>query len=232
MRKGVFILRNLSLLTIALLLLLTNSVFAAPIADFACGKTSIDLGITQQKLETANSFWNYTPNKWDEKYNFDFATTIGLGEKFALQYKYQDIDATMPDRKINSDMQALNLLYRIDNTLHAFVGAQRLSGNISVTDLGFGRVGIRDTTRLQVGITGMTKLSEKLNGWATVAAGNDIKSFEAGIGYPLSKDVDINLFYRYLKIEDFELDSGILDSLGVKFKAEKKGFGLGVTLKI
>lgn len=220
---------------LALMLMSSTMAFASPTTDFEQGKTSVDIAITKPELKTSD--YEGT-TKWEKKNNFDFAVTTGLGNNLALQYKYQKFDTD--DTKFidgveelysaDGKAQEINLLYKLDKNVFAFVGAHRISGDVT----GEGITGKIDTeTKLQFGVTGVTKITDKLNGWATLAAGNDNNSYELGIGYKLAENTEFNLFYRYKKFDDLKFNNQV--DLGLdpdySFDAKVKGFGMGVTVK-
>jgi predicted porin len=199
--------------------------FASPLNDYSQGKVAVDIDATNVKLSTSD---NTGSSDWDKKTNIGLGITGGLGKNFAVQYKYQKADSdptTSFNVKAESTIQEFNVLYKLDNNFNAFIGAHRLSGEVGVP--GYGSVDVKSTTKYQVGITGIAKLAEKTNGWATIAAGNDNQSYEVGVGYELSKDADLNVFYRYTKFTGLELQ-GVSN---YNFDAKSDGLGFGVTFK-
>lgn len=211
-------------LTMGLSLLLSGSVFASPQVNFEKDKVSVDIAITNPELETSDNVFTGS-TKWNKKTNFDFGITSGMGNNFALQYKYQSNDADVSWGKANSNIQELNLLYKIDEHVHAFAGLHQLSGDITIPVLGTGDV--KNTNRFQLGITALVPLNQNLNGWATVAAGDDNNSYEVGLSHPVSENTDLNVFYRYKKFKNLEIEN-----VGAyRFEAESKGLGFGLTMR-
>ncbi|EGO64009.1 outer membrane protein [Acetonema longum] len=213
--------------TILTIILASGIVSAAPQIDFEQEKTSIDIGVIRSELETSDSGGSID---WDKKSNLDFGITTGLSEKVALQYKYQNLDSgdgylLTPNDTVDSKVHELNVLCKLDSNFYAFLGVQRLSGDLSVP--GAGSLDIDSTTVAQIGVTGTTNLADKLTGWATAAVGNDNYSYEIGLGYEIADNTDINLFYRYKEFSDLEFK----DISGYEFDAKSKGFGAGVTFK-
>ncbi len=196
------------------LLLLSGTVFAVPITDFEKGKSAIDIGMTRPELTVE-------PVDFGEKTNFDFGITTGLNDKIALQYKYQKLDTATLPLPFNSKIHEFNVLYKLTPDAYAFVGAQRLSGVIPLASSAMDA-----KTVAQIGITGVAQLSDKLDGWATAAVGNDNHSYEVGVGYALSNQADLNLFYRYKKFNDLEYPS-VWGKLDGKFR----GMGASISVK-
>lgn len=200
--------------------LLSSTVFATPVSYFEAGKSTIDIGITRPELKFKNSSGYAEYNK---KTNFDFGITTGINDKIALQYKYQksepSFDFLLPPYE--AKVQEFNVLYSLNPDVYAFAGAQRFSHGIPLPGAPKG-----SKTVAQAGITSVAKLSDKLNGWATAAAGNDNYSYEIGVGYTLSNAADLNLFYRYKKFKDIEF---FMSPEPVDTKI--KGLGASVTVK-
>ena len=201
--------------------------FASPYTDFEKGSSSAEIGIMRSELKTSDSGGSID---WDKKTNFDLGFTTGLNDKLALQYKYQNSDSGNGNYlglsgSVDSKVHELNLLYKLNPNAYAFIGFQRLSGDLTVS--GLGSASIDSTTVAQIGVTGVTKLSDNLNGWGTVAVGDDNYSYELGLGYALAKNTDLNLFYRYKKFDNLEFK----DLPGYEFDAKNKGLGVSVTYK-
>jgi opacity protein-like surface antigen len=195
---------------------------AAPQTDFKQGKTSVDLGAIRSEIDADGI-------DFDKKTNLDLGITTGLSDKFALQYKFQKLEGDTnvfgPTIDTDNKVHELNVLYKIDPNVYAFAGIQRLSGNTKLA--GVGSFDIDSKTVAQIGVTGVTQLADKLNGWATAAIGNDNYSYEIGLGYEIANNADLNLFYRYKKFNDIEFKSGLAGS----GDAKSKGVGAGVTFR-
>lgn len=215
------------LLVIAMSMLLSCAVASAsPYTDFERGTSSAEIGIIRSELKTSDGGGSID---WDKKTNLDFGVTTGLSDKFALQYKYQNLDSSSTylygyTGKVDGKVHELNLLYKLDPHAYAFLGIQRLSGDLTIS--GSGSADIDSTTVAQIGVTGVTKLSDKLNGWGTIALGDDNYSYELGLGYGLAANTDLNLFYRYKKFDNLEFKNS-----GYEFDAKSKGLGVSVTYK-
>ena len=212
----------------SMILILSCSVaFASPYTEFKKGTSSAEIGIIRSELKTSDSGGSID---WDKKSNLDFGATTGLSDKLALQYKFQKFDSGNGHYlgftgNVDSKVHELNLLYKLDPNAYAFIGFQRLSGDLIVPALG--SASIDSTTVAQIGVTGVTKLSDNLNGWGTVAIGDDNYSYELGLGYALAENTDLNLFYRYKKFDNLEFK----DYSGYEFDAKNKGIGVSVTYK-
>lgn len=208
-------------LTSCITFLLGSTALAAPITDFDKSQTLLDLGFINSELETSDSDGS---TDFDSKTNFDLGITKALSDKVALQYKYQK--AKSDDiLDVDADIQQFNVIYKLNNNANAFVGLNRLAGDVSA--LGY-KADLDTMTKFQIGITGHQAFTDKLTGWATIAGGNDNNSYEIGLSNKLSNNADLNIFYRYTKFSDVEFD----DVSGYDFDAKVKGFGFGVTVKL
>lgn len=195
--------KKLVAISLGIMTAMSSMVFAAPATDLSAGKMAIDLSITKPELEAGGTM--------PKKTNFDFGITAGLGNNWGVQYKYQGCNA---DNGWDGKVQEFNAVYKFDNNFQAFAGMNKFSGD-----------SIDSSNKFQLGITGTTKLGDKLSGWATLAAGGSNFSYELGLGQALSKDWDLNLFYRHKKFNDVKM------TWGPKGDVTVSGFGLGVTAK-
>lgn len=215
--------KKIAVLASALTFACTSMVLASPVSDFSSDKTLFDIGLINSKLKTSDFGGSLTS---DSKNNFDFGITHVIGKSedngLALQYKYQRSNHDAYGFNTKGNIQQLNVIKKINNNLNAFIGAARISGEVS------GLADLKDSTEFQVGLTGYTKLSDKVTGWATIAGGSNFLSSEIGIGNQMSENAELNLYYRYTKFSDVEIE-GVS---GYSFKAENKGVGLGVTFKL
>lgn len=206
--------KKIGLCIVFAIFLLSSTVFAAPLTNFEAGESAIDIGTIRPEASVGTL-------ELGKRSNFDFGITTGLNDKIALQYKYQKTDTAYYPLPFYSKIHELNVLYQLNPNTYAFIGAQRVSGGVSVPSFPT----IDTKTVAQIGITGSAELSDKLNGWATAAVGNDNYSYEIGVGYALSSEADLNLFYRYKKFND--LKYVLWGSQDVKIK----GVGAGITVK-
>ncbi len=203
-------------ITLGTLTAMSSMVFAAPATDLPAGKVAVDLSLTRISLEASSGGES---GSTDKKNNFDLGITAGLGNKWSIQYKHQNsnFNALNPvnnfNVEVNAKVQELNAIHQFDKNLQGFVGVNKLS------------IDSFSLTKWQVGVTGTTKLGDKLSGWATLAGGNDNATYELGIAQELSKDWDVNLFYRHKKFNSLK------DNEGDKADLTISGFGLGVTTR-
>ena len=199
--------KKLMALSLGIMTAVSSMAFAAPATDLSAGKVAVDLSITNPDIKVAGPGGSQTS---DKDTNFDIGITAGLGNNWDIQYKYQNSDIDGWDGK----MQEFNAVYQFDKNCQAFIGMNKISGDYIDSD-----------SKLQVGVTGTTKLGDQLSGWATLAGGSNNFSYELGLAQELSRDLDLNLFYRHKKFND------VGTTVGPKADLTVSGFGLGVTAK-
>lgn len=212
-------------LTLGLMLIFCSVGLAAPVTNLEQGKVAVDLSVTKPQVDAENG-----GNKisFDKKTNWDAGLTVGISNKWGVQYKHQKSDTDTKQfgevsGKFDGKVQEFNVLYQFNPNLIGFAGIHKLSGNF---DTSLGKYDLESANKWQVGLTGVTKLGGKLSGWATLAAGKNNVTYELGLAQALSKTWDLNLFYRHKKFNDIKI-TGAEKNVDVTVD----GFGLGVTAK-
>lgn len=202
------------LATLLCSLLLTGVAFAGPLTDYAKGKTAVDISL-MPKLDGEAASGPGTLTLDGKNSNIDWSVTTGLGGKFALQYRqFNPESKTYPWGYGGLDTQELNVLYRLDKGLSAFAGLHR--AKISSPFNG------STQNALQLGLLGTTPLGPKFQLYGVVGFGKNLFNGEAGIAYQLAKNTDLNLFYRYKKVDGLE---------PYDVDATLKGPGVGLTYR-
>lgn len=233
------------LLTLAAAMAVSSVSFASPLSNYDQGKLAIDLNTSiSPKVELSSG--DLSGND-DAKNRLGAAVTYGLGDKWAVQYKYLDNksktyayeDIAPGDYEsgtLNAQLSSheFNVLYQLDPNISAFVGWTKASAKVNYSyQLGTSPSTIIETgsgtekqskNGYQIGLIGQTKLADKVTGWASVSAGNKITGYEIGVGYDMSEFTEFNVFYRNTKYKDFN----IADE---KFDVKTKGLGAGITFK-
>ncbi len=205
---------------VACFMMIGSVALASPLMDFSQGKGSIDLTMrnTENSIEGEG---------FEKDYNFDGAATFGLGNKWAVQYRYfqPESDKTFGVVTLKLATNEFNVLYKLDKNLAAFAGYANAKGTLSASAVSEERVtgdSASSSTKdlWQLGLIGSTALGDKTTLWASVGAGSDLTNWEAGIGYAFTPKCEFNVSYREFKVNDLD---------GVDVKA--KGLGFGVTFK-
>lgn len=202
------------------LMMVSSSSFASPLTDYSAGKVAIDLAVRPNN--------SVEVGQWPadgEGTNVDWGVTVGIGHDLALQYRQFNLDngngydiGSGTLRSANQRFRELNLLYKVENNVSIFVGGLR--HDYHTTDGVYEYVAPTQTS-LQAGVIGTAKLGKDLSAYGIIAIGTKSSSkYEAGVSYGLTPKMDLDMYYKYQKIN---VDSG-LDVLS-------KGVGLGITYK-
>lgn len=230
------------LITSAVLLAFSSVGFASPLADYSQGKVALDVTVKPSNdLEGANLSLD------GKKNTFNYGLTVGLGNNFAFQYKNNrgdskdyPINTVVSGYAINGSIsselkaQEFNMLYKVDKNLSAFIGYTDAKASIQASGTvngipSAGEISGKSVKGYQVGLIATTALDDKTTAYGVLGLGNKINSYEIGLGYALSKDVDLNLFYNDTKYKGLTLESNGVESGEFDYKV--KGFGYGVTFK-
>ena len=196
---------------------------ASPLTDYSAGKVALDVNWTPRLDLEADGGTIDGKNG-----NFDYGLTAGLGGKWAIQYRYfnpvstdyfVDYGSLTGNYHAGVRSQEVNILYKLDKNLSAFAGWHQ--AKLTTNAPGFS---LDNKSTWQVGLIGTTALGKKTTLYGIVGAGSSLLNAEAGFAYALAKDLDVNLFYRYKRIDDLKVNDYELDTT-------TKGFGLGLTYR-
>jgi hypothetical protein len=224
---------------IGLLALLTVSSvgFASPLNDFSQGKVAIDISLRSNpdfKAAESNRAW---PKTFNGKSNMEYDVAFGLGNNLAFQYRQADLKADYTENIYGNlathngtiATQDFNVMYKLNNNYCLFTGIKQVQEKLHDSGMTFES----DTkTHWQFGITGQTKLGKSLNGYATIAAGEDLSAWKVGLSYEVNKNLDFNIFYAENKYNKVTHNS-IISQANRDDKADYtvKGIGYGITYK-
>ncbi len=188
---------------------------ASPLTDYSAGKVALDVNWTPSLDMEVDSLTGDGKSG-----NFDYGLTAGLGGKWAIQYRYfNPVSKDYGGYHGGIRSQEANILYKLDNNLSAFAGWHQ--ARLTINAPGFS---LPSKSTWQVGLIGTTALGKKTTLYGIVGAGSSLLNAEAGFAYALAKDLDVNLFYRYKRIDDLRLNDSDIDTT-------TKGFGLGLTYR-
>ncbi len=221
--------------------------FAAPMTDFTLGKWQVDVTVRPDLDTNITTYW-LDGWKTKGKTNVDLAITAGIGNDSAVQYKHNQSNSVVNqtytsgtyhqnwDYDFGMNTHELNYLRKLDKNSAAFVGIAHskmdmkyryhdTNGGNSYQDFGDG-----STTSLQVGLQTTVPVSEKLDGYGVVALGTKMSSFEIGLAYKASKNLDVNLSYVDRKYKDLGLDN-YNTGYDNDMEYSSSGVGLGVSYR-
>jgi hypothetical protein len=210
--------------------MLTTSVgFASPLNDYSAGKTQVDLTWRQSDVKAEG---DSTDGNFNKKGNMEFGITTGLGNNFALQYnnfngKSKDTDFTNAGGAFSAaatlKMQEFNVLYKVDKNLSVYTGIASVKGSFDST---IGNSESDTKNKVQFGVIGNTKLSDKTTAYAKIGVASGMTNWKVGVSQELAPNLELNLDYGSLKVNKMAFNNGMGD---VDMTA--KGIGVGVSYK-
>ena len=205
----------------------TSFAFATPQTTFEKGKTQVEAGAWDVKASTnADSSGSYvngyhinggqTEATTDNKWNFHGGATYGLSDKTALEYHYYGLKTKGANKTIDGSSNEVNFLYSMSPNIAAYAGWNRIKSD----DLDF------KNNVAQIGVVAKTPLTDKFDVYGKAALGSMKTSlWEAGVGYQISKDMDLNAGYRYLntkRTDDNNISyKGFIAGLAYRFGGHK-----------
>lgn len=214
---------------------------ASPLMDYSAGKTSLDLN-----FKPSSDLSGEGVSLDGKGTNLDLGVTAGLGNKFAVQYRYNTGDSKSYNGNLtygsydiigsaNTTFKAqeLNVLYKMDKNVSAFIGWVQATPGLEAngTINGTAVSGSVDTNNngYQVGLVGSTKLGDKFTGYGMVAAGNKLTNYEVGVSYEVAQNLELNLGYKDAKYKNLTLKYD--GDSTPEFSYEVKGLTYGLTYK-
>lgn len=211
--------------------LIPGLTLASPLMDYSTGKTSVDI-TSYPNLHIKDHFVSQSFNddrtlEFNGKNgNLDWGITTGMGGKLALQYRQFNPEGNDGANEIiGMKTQEVNVLYKLNNNLSAFVGWHQAKYSYEYMTIPFSA---ENKDVLQGGIIGTTKIAPRMNFYGIVGFGKDLQNFESGISYEVDKHIELNLVYRYKKVEDM---NDVLGANPYKDSVTVHGYGVGVTYK-
>lgn len=174
---------------------------ATPQTQFQQGETQIDLGAGKVK---ASSNYGDTGSKW----NFNGGVTHAFTDKLALQYDYHGLNV----KDANGREHEVNLVYSLNKNFAAYAGWNRIDSDLMD----------HANNVAQLGIIGKAPITDNLDLYGKVALGTRKTTiWEAGLGYSITKDLDINAGYRSVNTKLDEDDNvtfkGFVAGLSYRF---------------
>lgn len=208
--------KKLLLATVMGLTLAASTAMAAPLDDYSAGKVAVDVGFNWGSKTKLDSDVDSISNKPA----MNAGVTVGLGNKMAVQYKYDNWQTKTVYNEIDSvqfgyQKHQLNLMYQVAPGISPYVGWRHDKGNMNVSDLG--TLSGSDNI-LQVGVLGQLKFANnKAKLWGDIAVGTkNRQSYEVGVGYEVVKNIDLNVTYQYNNIDSVKVQ-GMTTGVTYKF---------------
>lgn len=186
-------------LTAAVLFSMSTAVFAAPIKHPSAGdlKANINYGLDQKEGDR------------DAKSRFTGGdVSYMLNDRLELQY-VNNYTKGKNGNKINEHYLLGN--YHLTPYVSAYAG-----GSYVKTDT------YRDKSSYgyQVGLKGQLPLAERWQGFASVGVGDDVNTYEIGVGYDITPEWDAHIKYRESSVDVDNYDDSVRGwqvGMGYKF---------------
>lgn len=213
----------------------TSFAFATPQTQWEQGQWQVDLGAWNPKASVDSNKvtgWQNGDVSSDSKWNFQGGLTYGLTDKWGLQYGYYGLktDGNNETLDIGTDgnQHEVNLTYSINKNFAAFAGWSRIQNKLT----GNGGSWSKTNNIAQIGLIAKAPLAKNLDFYAKGALGTKSTAmWEAGLGYSITPDLDINAGYRYLntKLADKGDVAGVapVDDANITYK----GFIAGLSYR-
>lgn len=197
---------------------------------------------------------------FDGDSNLEWGFTYGIGNNWALQYRQATPKGSLSianDPRVpsfaaeggdgyisnNTNLEAktrveeYNVLYKLDKNISLFTGvvkanpSLKISGNLFLFPDGDVTIQGHDKNIWQFGLVASKPLNDKLTTYGIASFGSDYRNWEAGLGYKIAKDVELNVNYRDMKVDNMKVASlsDGYESHDVKSDTQIKGWGFGVT---
>ena len=160
-----------------------------------------------------------------------------------LHYGY-GFEAANVNIEAKTRTEEYNVLYKLDKNFSLFTGVVRATpsaklnvslGRYDGDELisGGGNISTQghDKNIWQFGFVAVKPLNKDLTTYGIAALGSDYHNWEAGLGYKITKDIEFNVNYRDMKIEDMKIANLSIpgENYDVKTDTKVKGWGFGVT---
>ena len=211
---------------------------ATPMTEFNKGEGQIDIAGWQH----GGKFDGNGPKlSGDSKIGFVGTATYAIANKWGLQYGYHDLttgdlDKGLSNLHVGGYQNEVNVLYSFDPHAAAYVGWNQIHINASgsaynnITGETTTGDGSKTNNIAQLGIVAKTALANKLDLYGNFAVGTKSTFMgEAGLGYNIAKNLDLNAGYRYLKTSISDADcswKGFFVGLSGRFGTSHKDDGM------
>jgi OOP family OmpA-OmpF porin len=207
--------KTLAILAVSALCV-TGAAFATPQTTFEKGQTQIDLGAWNPKAEVSDV-------STDAKWNFQGGLTYGLSDKWALQYQYYGLktegSSETDGAYTDGNEHEVNLLYSLNKNFALYGGWNRIKNSLVYDG---GNAFEKTNNVAQLGLVAKAPIAGNLDIYGKAAVGTQKTAmWEAGLGYAITKDLDINAGYRYLNTkatDDYNVSyKGFIAGLSYRF---------------
>lgn len=134
--------------------------------------------------------------------------TYALNDKVDIQYDNNNTKIDGGSAKVNE--HAVRAIYHINPYISAFGGATRVDVKNSYRDHYYGG---------QVGLEGQVPIANKVTGFGSVGIGDDVNTYEIGVGYNFTDNLDAHIKYRRDDVDVNNYDDDVKGwQVGVGYK--------------
>ena len=179
---------------------------ATPQTTFNQGSVALDVNASKVKVDAKT---DNAKSKW----NMGVGLTYGLNDKNAVQYEYQKLNA----KNSNNRMHEVNFIHSFGENFAAYAGYANIGGDVFKAN-----GGKKNNNIGQIGVIAQKDLTNKFGVYGKGALGTKhTSSWEAGVGYHVSSNLDINAGYKSINTK-----------LGDHGSTTFKGFTAGLIYKV
>ncbi|WP_202922097.1 outer membrane beta-barrel protein [Veillonella sp. R32] len=221
-----------ALLLAAVAACVTSAAFATPQTQWQEGQWQVDLGAwnVEASADSDKLLGEGGNVTTDDKWNFQGGLTYGLTDRWALQYNYYGLksDGNNETGDIGTDgnSQEVNAIYSLNKNFAVYGGWNRIDNKLKFE----GETVSQKNNVAQIGIIAKAPLTDKLDVYGKAAIGTkNTTIWEAGLGYSITPDLDVNAGYRYVNTK--LADKGDYDIVADDANISYKGFIAGLSYR-
>lgn len=195
-------------------MLISSAAFASPSVPLQQGETQI--GFDTANMSTSVSALGQKADLGDINNN-SFYLQHGLSDKVTLGVEHTKLDS-YSNGLLNASIKATDVYgqYKLNNNFSLIAGNRNYDASAGISSIY--NTGVSESQFLY-GVTGSTKLSDKLTGFASFKKTSMENEYQVGVADQLSKNVGVNVSY---KNHDYNFGAVGLNTSGV---------GVGVNYK-
>lgn len=170
---------------------------------------------------------------------------VSMEDEMAARSYYNPITSLNASLEAKTKVDEYNVLYKMNKNFAFFTGivkaapSAKLSIGVGTYENSYsGDIAIagHDKNIWQFGLQAVAPFADKFTGYGIAAFGSDYRNWEVGVGYQLSKNLEFNVNYRDMRIDNMSMVglsiptyNGVIGD--VTSDVQQKGLGFGVTYK-
>ena len=200
-----------AILTSLFVLSVSSVSLAAPITDYSTEKLGVDISSQPNLHFGCNADIDGKTN------NLDFGITAALNNKWGIQYVYNNFKSNTVNSKndyvsynahTNLKVNQFNLTYNSSKNKVLFLGVTKHQLDLSANALFNNKYNIESSdssnniTGIQFGMIEVVPINDNLSSYGIMSIGTKLFNVEMGLSQQISKNIDFNIFYKYMKCTD------------------------------